>query len=185
MSVTNNSAPSYTHTGPEDTTDAGGGGAEAFVLTLVAAGAIYCGGGFAMGYARGKPGQHPHTHLWRDGLARVGAVVRGSGSEGGATARAVPKSGLDDAEKGRGKRPSDAHSHVSSSSRKSSKGKKDKSEKSDKKSKSKSKSKSKDMKEPLAPLAAPAPAPAREWQPTRSQPHLAVGARETGVKVEM
>ena len=42
-----------------------------------------------------------------------------------------------------------------------------------------------DLEAPLVSVAAPPPAPPREeWQPTRTG-HLAIGARETGVKVVM
>lgn len=145
------------------------------LLILGGAGVLYCGGGYAVGLSRGQR-RHPHEGMWRDGLARL----KGGGRSRVADRASRPSK--DDVENGRPKRSSNAGSIRSTGSGKSGKSGRSKKGKKEKKDRRKSD----DLTAPLAaaPPTAVEPPPAPEWQPTRTG-HLAVGARETGVKVAL
>ena len=144
--------------------------------------------------------QHPHWQHWcalgalvTDGCSFLAAVGR-SGARGRRAGRvggglreplaATSPGGGSPEERRRGSSASSSHrshsSKRSSSGKSSSKNKKDKGQKDSRKGK---KSKKATTPPPPPPVEAPAPAAvAPEWKPTRTG-HLAVGARETGVKV--
>jgi hypothetical protein len=159
------------------------------LMVLGGAGALYCGGGFAVGLRRGgeQRGRHPHQHLWRAWAVDGWAAVSGGGRVGAAaTGRATARGGgvPTEAAGRRSERSTGARADRSTGARGSGK----KKSKGKKEGKSKRKGGSRDLEAALsAPHSAPpapAPAPPMEWQPTRTG-HLAVGARETGVKVVM
>jgi hypothetical protein len=160
------------------------------ILALLLLGIMgaYGGGGLAVGHCQGRRQNggelidlHPHAQALRNlkGLVHDGVQGlvlggrRGDGDRGGSERRASligTKS---------------AKSAKSSSKSKKSSGDKSKKGSSSKETGDSSSGKSKSRAEatPPPPLAEPEPA-AREWQPTRTG-HLAVGARETGVKVQL
>jgi uncharacterized membrane protein YgcG len=180
------------------------------VLTCGFLALAYVGTGVVFGRRReGAKGpllqQHPHWNLWRElgGLVADGVTFtsgrlllrrasgrsragRGGGGGGGGGGRSEPLlaaagggGGSGGGGGGGGRKSKRGSRDIGSSQKKKSKSK-------IKKGGRKEKDKDKDVAAALAMLAdaPPAPQPAREWAPTRTG-HLAVGARETGVKVQM
>ena len=169
---------------------------------LVAALLLYVGGGLAFARVKGSntaPGwrAHPHSRHWVEllALSRDGAffsrraIGMGGRSKGGIGRTPL----LDSKAGGSGGAHSDsllAGPQPPSPAKKDKKKKQKKSSEESKHSGSKSKGLRSDSDkgdggdQAGAATPTPEPPPAREWQPTRTG-HLAVGARETGVKVQL
>ena len=157
-----------------------------FVLVFLLASAVYVGGGLAYGRrTRGGGGlaSHPHFQRWSffAGLVMDGVgVVRGCKDGGGGvrtrSAATTASASRDDPRN---------QLAVSVSSHKSGKSGKKQSKKGGGNSKKTKKAHAEPLLQPATgTLAAQVPPPTREWQPTRTG-HLAAGARETGVKVQL